>query len=122
MLRVIVLNVCIAVVLGVGLLSAQTISLATPGASPGESTTVLGAGFTSGERVALLLGSHALGSAIADDGGGFVKQIEIPATTPVSDQHLRAMGSGGKSAELTISVFANWPMFKNQTSRLSSNP
>jgi outer membrane protein assembly factor BamB len=104
-----------------GLLNAQTISLATPSASPGQRTAVIGSGFAPGERVALLLDLKLLTSATADVEGGFLQQIDIPEATQVRTHRLQALGSRD-GAETPISIFTSWPMFKNQTSRLANNP
>jgi outer membrane protein assembly factor BamB len=122
MLRGVVLTSLLWLATSAALVHAQTLSLATPGASAGALVTVNGSGFASGERVGLLFASRVVGSAIADSNGSFSAEVTLPESTRSGEQQLQAIGTAQHRADLFISVFASWPMFKNQVSRLASNP
>ena len=102
---------------------AGTLSLATPAASAGESVVLNGAAFVGGESITLRLDSHVVGLAAADSAGAFTTEVRIPSSLKLGDHTLQATGSvSGDTPVLPVNVGSNWPMYKNQTSRLGSNP
>jgi outer membrane protein assembly factor BamB len=58
-----------------------------------------------------------------NDGSGNVTAPVLIARAASPDEDLPAFGMlNGESDQIDLGVGINWPMFKNQTSRLSSNP
>lgn len=102
--------------------AAATMTLSSPSAQPNSNVTITGSGFADGEMVTLLLDTHIAGIARADGNGSFETVIRIPLAAQPGEHGLQARGSVTDDTSLTINVGANWPMFKNQTSRLGSNP
>lgn len=103
--------------------NAGTVSLATPSASPDAPFLVNGSGFAAGEAVTLRLDSHVVGVASANDAGKFATEVRLSASVLPGEHQLRGTGSiSGETPLLPVTVGSNWPMYKNQTSRLANNP
>jgi hypothetical protein len=75
--------------------------------APGGSVTVTGGDFVLGSTVRIHLDkttSPVLGSARAGDQGDFTATITVPSSVPAGSHKLIAVGSGGRRAEVTITV------------------
>ncbi len=102
---------------------AASVKASSPSASPGSSVAVTGSGFASGENLTVLLDSHRAASATAGNDGRFAVMVHVPQSTLPGEHSLQATGAISGDTELSpLTVSVNWPMFKNQTSRLGSNP
>jgi hypothetical protein len=69
--------------------------------------TVTGGDFALGSTVRIRLDkttSPVLGSARASDQGDFTATITVPSSVPAGSHKLIATGSGGRRAEVTITV------------------
>jgi hypothetical protein len=61
-------------------------------------------------------------ASLSDGSGNFTAAVLPPQPELPGEHSLQAGMATEKSDQIDISVGSNWPMFKNQTSRLSSNP
>jgi len=117
-----VLITVLLVISGIQFSYAATIGLSSRTASPNSDVTVAGSGFVAGEMVTLSLDKKIVAAAKADEKGSLEAVIRIPRTASPGEHGLKASSPlSGDTSSLTIVVGANWPMFKNQTSRLGSN-
>ncbi|CAD6011226.1 family 43 glycosylhydrolase [Agreia sp. COWG] len=86
---------------------AAVISVSSPSVVAGDSVTVTGRGFASGESVALTLFSDpvSLGRATTDATGAFSATVRIPLATPTGSHTVRAAGEAA-SADAALTVLA----------------
>lgn len=87
--------------------NSLTVSDTTP--TPGQTITIEGRTFAGGATVTVTLSSEpvVLGSAAADPSGVVTLQGTIPASTPLGQHTITAVGQAPDGSELTVSVSIN---------------
>ncbi|HEY6768276.1 MAG TPA: PQQ-binding-like beta-propeller repeat protein [Candidatus Sulfotelmatobacter sp.] len=102
---------------------AASVSTTPPSGPPTAKVTATGSGFPGGETVNLQFDSAAIASATADSQGGFTQLLLIPKSAQPGAHTLAAVGqTSGASASFSFTVSTNWPAFKNELSRVGTNP
>jgi hypothetical protein len=96
---------------------AASISTDQAGYAPGSTVSISGSGFQAGETVSITgsndsgTGWQASASAVADDSGGLLAQIDLPADAADGTYTLSAAGGlgSGASASFSVSSLAGGP-------------
>jgi len=91
-------------------------------APPSSKISIVGAGFSAGERVILTFDSQAIATVPADGSGGFTVSFTVPKVTQPGAHTLQAAGqTSGLTASAAFTVRTNWPSFKNVSARTGTN-